>query len=660
MVGISRYLVVSVVVLAGALSAFAQAPVAPGRVDFERNCGGCHGGDGTGGEMGPNIVNRLNNMSPEQLDAILANGRPDRGMPGFPNIQGEEKTRLVTFLRTLRPRRRAAPVRREVTLTSGTKLAGLVLNESPLDLQLRTDDQKVHLLRPATGGYREVTSQTDWTTYNGDVKGNRYSQLGQITKQNVTRLAPKWVFPLEGVTRAQTTPVVVQGIMYVTSGNECWALDAGAGREIWHFQRPRTKALVGNAAQGFNRGVAAAGDKVLMVTDNAHLLALNRFTGELVWETEMADWHKNYNATSAPLIVGNLAITGTAGGEQGARGFIAAYDVQTGKENWRFWTVPLPGEPGSETWKGKAIEHPSGVAWLTGSYDPDLDTLYWASGNPGPDYNGEERQGDNLYTSSILALNPQTGKMKWYYQTTPHDLHDWDSTEPLVLIDREWEGRPRKLLIQANRNGFFYVFDRTDGKLLLAKPFVKNMNWAKEIGKDGKPVLLELPTAGSPNAHKVCPSQSGATNWYSASYDPTTSYYLVQTVESCSVFTTRKTEEWEAGRGYSGGSQRVSADETPKQILRAIDVRTGNVVWEMPETGPSGSWGGTLAFATGITLVCEDGGMFSAVDSATGKPLWRFQTNATFKASPMTYTFDGKQYVTIAAGQNILTFGLVE
>ncbi len=660
MVGISRYLVVSVVVLAGALSAFAQAPVAPGRVDFERNCGGCHGGDGTGGEMGPNIVNRLNNMSPEQLDAILANGRPDRGMPGFPNIQGEEKTRLVTFLRTLRPRRRAAPVRREVTLTSGTKLAGLVLNESPLDLQLRTDDQKVHLLRPATGGYREVTSQTDWTTYNGDVKGNRYSQLGQITKQNVTRLAPKWVFPLEGVTRAQTTPVVVQGIMYVTSGNECWALDAGAGREIWHFQRPRTKALVGNAAQGFNRGVAAAGDKVLMVTDNAHLLALNRFTGELVWETEMADWHKNYNATSAPLIVGNLAITGTAGGEQGARGFIAAYDVQTGKENWRFWTVPLPGEPGSETWKGKAIEHPSGVAWLTGSYDPDLDTLYWASGNPGPDYNGEERQGDNLYTSSILALNPQTGKMKWYYQTTPHDLHDWDATEPLVLIDREWEGRPRKLLIQANRNGFFYVFDRTDGKLLLAKPFVKNMNWAKEIGKDGKPVLLELPTAGSPNAHKVCPSQSGATNWYSASYDPTTSYYLVQTVESCSVFTTRKTEEWEAGRGYSGGSQRVSADETPKQILRAIDVRTGNVVWEMPETGPSGSWGGTLAFATGITLVCEDGGMFSAVDSATGKPLWRFQTNATFKASPMTYTFDGKQYVTIAAGQNILTFGLVE
>ena len=660
MVGISRYLVVSVVVLAGALSAFAQAPVAPGRVDFERNCGGCHGGDGTGGEMGPNIVNRLNNMSPEQLDAILANGRPDRGMPGFPNIQGEEKTRLVTFLRTLRPRRRAAPVRREVTLTSGTKLAGLVLNESPLDLQLRTDDQKVHLLRPATGGYREVTSQTDWTTYNGDVKGNRYSQLGQITKQNVTRLAPKWVFPLEGVTRAQTTPVVVQGIMYVTSGNECWALDAGAGREIWHFQRPRTKALVGNAAQGFNRGVAAAGDKVLMVTDNAHLLALNRFTGELVWETEMADWHKNYNATSAPLIVGNLAITGTAGGEQGARGFIAAYDVQTGKENWRFWTVPLPGEPGSETWKGKAIEHPSGVAWLTGSYDPDLDTLYWATGNPGPDYNGEERQGDNLYTSSILALNPQTGKMKWYYQTTPHDLHDWDATEPLVLIDREWEGRPRKLLIQANRNGFFYVFDRTDGKLLLAKPFVKNMNWAKEIGKDGKPVLLELPTAGSPNAHKVCPSQSGATNWYSASYDPTTSYYLVQTVESCSVFTTRKTEEWEAGRGYSGGSQRVSADETPKQILRAIDVRTGNVVWEMPETGPAGSWGGTLAFATGITLVCEDGGMFSAVDSATGKPLWRFQTNATFKASPMTYTFDGKQYVTIAAGQNILTFGLVE
>jgi alcohol dehydrogenase (cytochrome c) len=446
--------------------------------------------------------------------------------------------------------------------------------------------------------------------------------------------------------------------MYVTSANECWALDAGAGREIWHFERPRTKGLVGNAAQGFNRGVAWLGDRVFMVTDNAHLLALNRYTGELEWETQMADWHQNYNASSAPLIADNLVISGTAGGEQGARGFIAAWDPATGKQVWRFWTVPRPGEPGSETWKGKAIEHPSGVAWLTGSFDPDLNTLYWATGNPGPDYNGEEREGDNLYTASILALDAKTGHLKWYYQTSPHDVHDWDATEPLVLIDRPWEGRPRKLLIQANRNGFFYVLDRTDGKLLLARPFIKNINWAKEIGADGKPVKLPAMRGPTPNSVRVCPSQDGATNWFSTSFDPQSGYYLVQTFEKCSIFSTRTTEEWEAGRGYGGGSQRLVPGEIPHEILRAIDIRTGKIAWEETEIGAAASWGGTLGFATGVTFVGSDGGMFSAVDTMTGKVLWQFQTNADFKASPMTYMFDGKQYVAIAAGQNILAFGL--
>jgi alcohol dehydrogenase (cytochrome c) len=449
-----------------------QAQTAPGQLVYERDCGTCHGGDGFGGEMGPNIAGRLTRLTDEQLSQLLLIGRPERGMPGFPSLKGEEKAVLIAFLGTIRPVRRAAPVQRTVELADGTKLSGLVINETDIDLQMRTPDQHIHLLRPKGNRFREATSQVDWTTYNGDVRGNRYSQLEQIDKKNVARLAPKWVFPMEGVARAETTPVVVQGIMYVTSGNECWALDAGAGREIWHFQRPRTKGLVGNAAQGFNRGVAWRGDRVFMVTDNAHMLALNRYTGELVWETEMADWHQNYNATSAPRIADNLVISGTAGGEQGARGFIAAWDPETGKEVWRFWTVPKPGEPGSETWKGKAIEHPSGVAWLTGSFDPDLHTLYWATGNPGPDYNGDEREGDNLYTSSILALDAKTGKLKWYYQTTPHDTYDWDAAEPLVLIDREWEGHPRKLLIQANRNGFFYVLDRTDGKLLLSKPFL--------------------------------------------------------------------------------------------------------------------------------------------------------------------------------------------
>ncbi len=631
----------------------------PGQTEYERNCGSCHGGDAMGGEMGPAIINRIANLTDEQLDTLLRDGRPDRGMPGFPNLAAPEKAKMVAFLRTLRPRRRLPPVRKTVETTTGTTLTGLVIGENLASLQLRTDDNKIHLLRPVASKYREVTSQTDWTTYNGDIRGNRYSKLEQINKENASKLAPRWMFTMEGTTaRAQTTPVVVQGIMYVTSGNECWALDAGAGREIWHFQRARTKGLVGNAAQGMNRGVAVLGDRAFMVTDNAHILGLNRFTGDVLWETEMADWKQNYNATSAPLIADGLVISGTAGGEQGARGFIAAWSPETGKEVWRIWTVPKPGEPGSETWGGKAIEHPSGVAWLTGSFDPQLDTLYWATGNPGPDYNGDERKGDNLYTSSILALDPKTGKMKWYYQTTPHDTHDWDATEPLVLVDADWQGTQRKLLIQANRNGFFYVLDRTNGKLLLAKPFIQNINWAKEIGADGKPVLLPPVSAGTPNAFKVCPSQDGATNWFSSSFDPSSGRYFVQTYEKCSIYTTRTTEDWQAGRGYSGGSQRLVPGEIPQQILRAIDYKTGKVVWELPQAGGATSWGGTLLFASGVLFVAGDGGNLMAVDSLNGKILWQFDTNTTFKASPMTYEFDGKQYIAIASGQNIIALGV--
>ena len=331
-------------IVLAAVPAQCQTHPVSGQVIFERNCGTCHGGDGLGGEMGPNIAFRLTRLTDDQLSELLIRGIPNLGMPGFPNLRSDEKIALMTFLRTIHPLRRPRPVERTVELANGTKLAGLVMNETAVDLQMRTADQHIHLLRPEGNRFREVTSQVDWTTYNGDPRGNRYSPLTQITEKNVARMAPKWVFPMQGVTRAETTPVVVQGIMYVTSANECWALDAGAGREIWHFQRPRTKGLAGNAAQGFNRGVAWLGDRVFMVTDNAHLLALNRYTGDLVWETEMADWHQNYNATSAPLIADNLVVSGTAGGEQGARGFIAAWDPETGKEVWRFWTVPRPGE----------------------------------------------------------------------------------------------------------------------------------------------------------------------------------------------------------------------------------------------------------------------------------------------------------------------------
>src|SRR5581483_5385678 len=311
-------------------------------------------------------------------------------------------------------------------------LEGLIVNQGDQDAQLWTNDRRVYLLRKAGDRHRIVTSQRDWPTYNGHWGGNRYSTLDQINRGNVARLAPAWLFTVFGTQRLQTTPVVVQGIMYVTSANECHALDAGSGRQIWHFQRPRTPGLIGNAAGGFNRGVAVAGERLFMVTDHAHLLALHRFTGELLWETEMADWRQNYNATSAPLVAGDVVVSGTAGGEQGVRGFLAAYEQATGKEVWRFWTVPKPGEPGAETWVGKDIEHGGAPTWLTGSYDPELNIVYWATGNASPTLNGDHRLGDNLYSCSVVALDIKTGALKWYYQFTPHDEWDWDAQQPLV------------------------------------------------------------------------------------------------------------------------------------------------------------------------------------------------------------------------------------
>jgi alcohol dehydrogenase (cytochrome c) len=625
-----------------------------GRQTFDGRCALCHGTDGGGGEFGPAIIQRIPRLTDEALANSIRDGIPARGMPAT-NLSGAESKQLIGYLRTLRIRR-VPPPRRTVTMTDGKKLDGLVLNQSSFDLQLRTDDKKVHLLRATANGYREVTSQVDWTTYHGGYNGNRFTELSQITRENVARLAAQWTFTMEGAPRAETTPVVVKGMMYITSGNECWALDAGTGREIWHFQRPRTKGLVGNAEQGFNRGVAWAEDRVFMVTDNAHIIALDRFTGELLWDTEMADWRQNYNATSAPLAIGNMVVSGTAGGEQGARGFVAAFDQATGKEIWRTWTVPKRGEPGSETWEGNAIDHPSAVTWFTGSYDPALDTIYWATGNPGPNYNDHERGGDNLYSDSMLALDAKTGKMKWYYQFTPHDNYDWDAAEPALLIDTTWQGAPRKLLVQANRNGFFYVLDRVNGVLLQATKLVDKVNWASGIGRDGRPILNKIEKAEG--GSKVCPSQDGATNWYSTAYDPGTSTFFVQTLEKCSIYYERPTD-WQAGKNYLGGSQRAVPGEVPQKVLRALDLHTGKEKWTIPQTGPGNSWGGVLAAKTGVLFYVDDGGMFRAVDSSNGRLLWQFlHPSQTPKASPMTYMFDGKQYVAIAIGNTVYTFGL--
>ena len=635
----------------------AAQDASPGRALFENRCARCHGSDGNGGELGPAITGRLRNHNDQQLATLIRTGVPAGGMPPIA-IGDADMPILVRFLRSIETRGRGRPlVRMTVRTTEGRELEGEVLGQGFDDLQLRTADQKVHLLRKAGERYREVTSGTNWPSYNGDPGGNRYTTLSQITTANVSRLAPRWVFTLPNTGRLEVTPVVVDGIMYVSSSNECYALDAGSGRQIWHFRRPHTPGMGGDASSGISRGVGVAGDRVFMETDSAHMLALNRSTGEVLWETEMADWHLSYFATSAPLAVGDLVVGGVGGGEHGARGFLAAYDQATGQEVWRFWTVPKPGEPGSETWKGAGIAHGGAPTWFTGVYDRDLDTVYWPTGNPSAEYNGDDRLGDNLYSDCILALEARTGKLKWYFQTTPHDLWDWDAAETPLAVDAAWQGKPRKLLLQANRNGFFYVWDRTDGKMLLAKPFVRDLTWASGIGADGRPMLnpnQEPTDAGT----RVCPSQDGASNWYSPSYNPATGLFYAQTFEKCSIYSKRPPGEWQAGKEYLGGTQRTAPDK-PERILRAIDVQTGKVKWELSQPGPAESWGGTLATSTGLVIFGEEGGALMAADAKTGKPLWSFPTNQLWKASPMTYSFDGTQYIGVASGSNILAFALV-
>ena len=605
--------------------------------------------------MGPPILGRLPRLNDQRVISLIHNGIPSRGMPPS-GLDEATAASLLSYLRSIQNRSEVIATR-TVNMAGGGTLEGEILGEGFDDLQLRTADKRIHLLRRSGDRYREVTSETGWPTYNGDTGGNRFTTLAQITKENVSRLAPRWIFTVPNAGRLQLTPVVVDGIMYVTAPNQCYALDAGTGRQIWHFETPRQTGMT--TAGGSNRGVGVAGNRVFLDTDRAHIIALDRMTGDLLWESEIADWRQNYYAQSAPLPAGNLVITGVGGGEHGANGVVAAFDQATGKEVWRFGTIPRPGEPGYDSWQGREPAHGGAPTWFTGSYDPELDVIYWPTGNPSEEYNGDLRQGDNLYSDSMLALDRKTGKLKWHYQFTPHDLWDWDSTETSIVVNAKWEGRDRKLLLHADRNGFFYVFDRVDGKLLLAQKFVRNLTWASKIGADGRPVKLpnQVPTV---SGTKVCPSQDGATNWFSPSYNPDTGLLYLQTFEKCSIYTKAEGGVWAPGKPFLGGTQNTLPDPKPERILKALDIRTGAIRWELPQPGPALSWGGTLATATGLVIFGAETGEFMAADALTGKPLWSFPGNQTWRASPMTYSFDGKQYVAIAGGSDILAFGISE
>jgi alcohol dehydrogenase (cytochrome c) len=494
----------------------------------------------------------------------------------------------------------------------------------------------------------------NWTSYNGDYTGRRYSNLQEVNVSNVSQLRMEWAFHPGNSQRLEVTPIVVRGVMYITAANDVFALDARSGRTLWHYQRPISQGLLDDAAAHKNRGVAVWQDSVYVETDDAHLLRLDARSGGLIWDVEYADKKKHYGATSAPLLVKDTVVVGTSGGDSGVRGFIAGYDALTGRQKWQFWTIPGPGEFGSSSWPGDAYLHGGATTWMPGTYDPELNTLYWTTSNAAPDFVGDGRPGDDLYASCVLALNPDTGELRWYFQFTPHDLYDYDGTETPVLIDTEENGVPRKLLAQADRNGFFYVLDRTNGKFLRASPFVEKLNWATGIDASGRPILTgRIPTA---TGTYICPGINGATNWFSPSYNPGTGLFYVLALEACNIYFA-KPEPFQKGQTFYNTGTKMPPDEHSQKILLALSL-DGKVAWRYPQVGRGNSWAGTLTTAGGLVFFGDDTGSLEAVDAANGHPLWHFNTGQNMSASPMTYAVDGVQYVTVAAGSDVFTFAL--
>jgi alcohol dehydrogenase (cytochrome c) len=501
-----------------------------------------------------------------------------------------------------------------------------------------------------------LSNPTRWLTYSGNYANHRHSPLTQITPANVNRLVAQWQFQTDTLGKFEASPLVVDGVIYVTGPlDTAWAIDARTGRQIWRYRRDLPSGLI--ACCGLvNRGFGVMGDRLFKTTLDAHVVAISRKTGAIEWDTPMVDYKRGYSGTTAPLVVKDKVIVGVAGAEYGIRGFIDAYDAQSGKQVWRFYTTAGPDDAGHGTWRGtdqKAWEHGGGSIWVPGAYDPELNLVYWGTGNAGPDYNGIEREGDNLYTASIVALDADTGKLRWHYQFTPHDIWDYDSTQMPVLADLTLNGAPQKVVLFANRNGFFYILDRATGKLLRAKPFIET-TWAKEVRGDGRP-MLQPNSVPSEEGTKVCPDQTGGTNWMPPSFDPSLNLFFVTARESCGIFFTWK-DDYNPGDAFRGGAvQRMG--ETQVSALRAVDVATGARKWEFRYANQS--WAGVLSTASGLVFAGSSGNLM-AFDAKTGKNLWHFQTGNALYAGAITYMIDDKQYVLMPSGTALTAFALAD
>lgn len=594
---------------------------------FREHCARCHGPDGRGG-LGPSLARSgyKNGDSELAIYRVLTNGIAGTAMSST-NFSFAQRWQVVEYLRTLQLH----------SSTSGNELPSLNIQVSGEQIS-RTDD-----------------SPGAWLSYSGSLSGRRYSLLSEITAVNVAQLRVRWVHQSStNEPTFQPTPLVVDHTIFVTEPPATVvALDAATGEEIWKYERAIPGGLPIETGR-VNRGLAILDDSLFFGSLDGYLIAINANTGKVKWETQVARSSGGYSLTGAPLVVNHSVVTGVAGGEFGIRGFLAAYDVTTGQQLWKFNTIPGPGEVGHETWQNGDWAHGGGATWVTGSYDPSLDLLYWGVGNPSPPFAGEGRPGDNLFTNSVVALHASSGKLAWYFQFTPHDEHDWDATQTPILADLFVDGSARKVICWPNRNGFYYVLDRITGQFLLGTPFVE-INWAQGLTSRGRPIPADANTVNE-HGRITKPGVAGGTNWQPAAFDPTRRLIFVPAIEGESVFTKTPPDRLRRGEnGFFAGSGGSVLAQT--LLVRALDAATGAKRWEYHSPHATPHWGGLLATAGGLVFGTSGGSLF-ALDAVTGKELWRVGLGGDTWAPPISFTMEGRQVIAVLAGRAMFLFGL--
>ena len=634
----------------------AEPPAGPGREVLERMCTRCHGLNVVTGQ-------RMNaqQWSDEVRDMI------SRGAVG----SDEDVRQVVAYLAA-----HFGPEQGEAANPGSTAPSAPNTNSPLASVPAAVEDAWPD---PSAG----VTPQRlvhasaepqNWLTFAGTYSSQHYSLLKQITPVNAHDLELKWVFQARFLDPYETTPLVVNGVLYTMQGDDVVALDATTGRLFWIYRyTPEADARL--CCGRISRGLAILGNTLYMAAVDAHLIAIDAQTGTPLWDRKVAETADGYTMTIAPLAVGDKVIVGVAGGEYGIRGFIAAYGAHYGKLLWRFYTTAGPGDPGRDTWGGDSWKHGGGSVWLTGSYDPGSNLLFWGIGNAGPDYNGDVRPGDNLYTSTMVALDADTSKLRWHYQANPHNEFDWDAVQTPVLATIDWKGQPRKVILWADRNGFYYVLDRATGKFLLGKAFVKQ-NWNMGFEANGRPIM-------SPNAKSsttgalIYPDNQGGTNWFCPSFDPGTGLFYVNARENYSSVFFKGDQEYEQGNRYDGRGHHpfprvaaiVGGDEEEYTAVRALDPATGALRWQFKlNTGNSRhtfeGWqtafgaAGILTTASNVLFTGGREGYFVALDAHHGALLWKADLGGPMIMDPITYAVNGKQYVAVNAGNCLFVFGL--